>query len=441
LQGKGSADKIEYVNDTEPACDAATDALTGLIRALAALPEGVDDAVRIDRIRALEELKAAVAAAQARETAAFVASQRAAQQAAGVQSERIGRGIAAQVALARRMSPSAAQRYVGWCTILTSELPETFAALRAGRVSEARALTVAKETIWLSRAHRGQVDAELAPRLERLGDRAVEAEARKIGYRLDPQGFVARSQAAANDRRVSLRPAPDVMARLTVFAPAAQAVAAYAALTRAADTHTATGDERGRGQLMADLAIERLTGHANASDVPVEVAVVVGADTLLGIDDEPGHLHGYGPIPAATARDLIARPERAWLRRLFSRPDSGDLVTMETRRRLFTDSQRRFLRLRDQTCRTPWCDAPIRHTDHVQPVENGGPSRLDNGASLCAACNYAKQAPGWQAEPAGRTRIVITTPTGHRYHSRAPAPPGRPPESALEQRLRQLLAA
>src|SRR6185437_4704058 len=145
-------------------------------------------------IRLLKEIKAQAAAAQARQTAAFVASQRAEQAAAGVPAERVGRGIAAQVGLARRVSPVHASRYVGWATILTSELPCTFAALQAGRVREWRAMLVARETLFLSREHRAVVDAELAPQFEQWGDGRVEREAKKLAYRLDPDGYLARTR-------------------------------------------------------------------------------------------------------------------------------------------------------------------------------------------------------------------------------------------------------
>src|SRR5579875_3509513 len=148
--------------------------LAGWLRALGGLAQDVPDPIRIARIRQLEELKGAVAAAQARETAAFVAAQRADQATAGVPAERIGRGIAAQVALARRISPHRAHREVAWSVILTRELPYTFAQLATGRTSEWRALLVARETAWLSRADRATVDRELGPRLEGLGDRQVE---------------------------------------------------------------------------------------------------------------------------------------------------------------------------------------------------------------------------------------------------------------------------
>lgn len=413
--------------------------MRALIAALTQPRPGVDDYTRVDRIRALEELKSAAAAAQARETAAFAASQRAEQQAAGVAAQRVGRGIAAQVGLARRVSPFHAARYVGWATILTSELPGTFAALPGGRVGEWRAMIVARETGWLSREHRAQVDRELAPRLEQLGDRRVEAEAKKLAYRLDPHGHLDRIRGAESDRRVTLRPAPDMMARLTALLPVAQGVAAYAALTRAADTDAAAGrDGRGRGQVMADTLVERVTGQAAAPDVPVEIHLVMTAESLLGGSNEPAHLDGYGPLPAATARHLVHGPAEStprWIRRLFTQPGTGELVAMETRRRCFTAGQRRFLRLRDQQCRTPWCAAPIRHTDHITPVAQGGRTEIGNGQGYCQACNHAKQALRWTAHPDGPETVTIT-PTGHHYRSRPPDPPRTtPPTSPIEQRL------
>lgn len=412
------------------------ESLTRVIDALGRLEQPVDDATRIDRIRLLEELKAATAAAQVIETAAFVSSQRAGQAAAGLRPERVGRGIAAQVALARRISPYAAQRYVGWAMILTSELPATLAELRAGRTNEWRAMLVARETVLLSRAQRAEVDAELAPRLGQLGDKRTEAEARKIAYRLDPHGFLARARAAANDRQVSLRPAPDAMARLTALLPVGQGVATYAALSRAADTPTGVGDEpgRGRGQIMADTLVERVTGQATAQDVPVTVNVTISDDALLGGGDEPAHVDDYGPVPAGVARDLVRRPAPEtpmWIRRLYTRPGTGELLAMDAKRRAFAPGQRRFVRVRDQWCRTSWCEASIRHTDHVVRAEDGGATCIGNAQGKCEACNYAKEAPGWHDavvgdDDVGRA-IETTTPTGHRYRSRAPDPPGRQP--------------
>jgi hypothetical protein len=149
------------------------------------LDQHVTDGERIDRIRLLEELKGALAAAQAREVVAFTASQRADQRVRGVPAERIGRGVAAQVGLARRISPFEATRYVGQVAVLIRELPATFERLTRGQVSEWRVLLVARETAWLSAEHRAIVDAEIAPQLERLGKRATVDLVKKIAYRLD----------------------------------------------------------------------------------------------------------------------------------------------------------------------------------------------------------------------------------------------------------------
>jgi hypothetical protein len=217
-------------------------------------------------------------------------------------------------------------------------------------------------------------------------------------------------------------------------------VAAYAALVRAADAARAAGDPRSRGQVMADTLVERLTGQATAAAVPVEVDVVITDRTLLDASGpgggEPAWLPGHGPVPAGWARDLIEtsadQHARVTLRRLFTHPRTGELVALDARSRTFPDGLRRFLRLRDQTCRTSWCDAPVRHADHIVPREAGGATSAANGQGLCEQCNYAKQAPGWRSAttPAGAARpheVVTATPTGHAYRSRAPGQPGAPP--------------
>ena len=188
--------------------DSSVALLTSLIGTLTSMDQGVDDAVRIDRIALLEKLKSAAAAAQAVKSVAFAASQRAQQLALKVPAQRADRGIAAQVALARRTSPFEARRHFGWSRILITELPQTFATLQAGDTTEWRAMIVARETAWLSRENRAAVDQELAPQLAELGNRRVEAAVRTIAYRRDPQGYVERLGKAESERRVSVRPAP-----------------------------------------------------------------------------------------------------------------------------------------------------------------------------------------------------------------------------------------
>jgi hypothetical protein len=390
------------------------------------LPVG---AAAIDELCALEELSNAIAARRARVTASFVAGQKADQFAQGVPADRVGRGVAAQVGLARRISPYEATRYVGQVQIVTTELPQTFARLEAGEVSEWRVLKVAEHTAWLSREHRLAVDAEIAPQLQRLGTRAIVNRTRAIGYRLDPRGYMDRLRQAESERRVSVRPTLDCMATLSTHISMKQAVAGYASLSSYADLHVGIGDEtRTRDQIMADTMIERITGQATANAVPVEVNLIMTDHTLLNYGDdadEPAHLVGGGAIPAELARRIVDDADTFFLRRLFTSPRTGQLAAMETKARLFTANQRKFLLVRDQTCRTPWCDAPIRHADHITPADDGGETSIANGQGLCQACNHAKQAPGWRQEVDDQGTVTTTTPTGHRYQSQSPAPPGQ----------------
>jgi hypothetical protein len=123
--------------------------------------------------------------------------------------------------------------------------------------------------------------------------------------------------------------------------------------------------------------------------------VVITDESLLGGADEPARVAGYGPVPATVARGLIAsavrdKASRATLRRLYKHPRSGALVAMESRARLFPKGLARFIDLRDDTCRTPYCDAPIRHHDHATPHHRDGPTSAVNGLGECERCNYAK---------------------------------------------------
>ena len=409
---------------------------------LAFLDDDVTDAERIDQLRALEELKAATAAAQARVTAGLDESVRAERAARGVPASERARGIGAQVALARRDSPSRGGRHLGFARALVTEMPHTLAALTDGALSEWRATLLVRETACLSRDDRSRVDAELCAdptTLAGLGDRAVGEAARRAAYRLDPQSAVARTNRAESERGVTLRPAPETMSYLTGLLPVPQGVAAYAALSAAADEARAAGDPRSRGQVMADTLVERVTGQATAAGTPVAVNLVMTERSLLAGDDEPAEIVGYGPVPADTARDLLRRHTetddpagQAWLRRVFTHPATGELVALQAKAEAFPPALRQLLVFRDLTCRTPWCDAPVRHADHVRRRADGGETSAGNGQGLCEQCNYVKEAAGWAAveHPSSRPGhhvVETSTPTGHRYRSRPPPLPGAPP--------------
>jgi len=459
-----------------------------------AVPEGYEESL-VSRIRVMEDLKGALAADQARAALALDTARRRAEASVGVPADQRGRGVGAEVALARRESPHQGSRLLGVSRTLVNDMPHTLVALESGVLNEWRATVIVRETICLSTENRQLVDLELAAdpmALEGVGTQ-------KIALRLEPEAAVARARKAVSERYVSCRPAPDTMAYLTALLPAPEAISAYSALSRHADTQVSTGEGhgRGRGQLMADAFVERLTGSP-AGSVRTEVQLIMTDRTLLEGDSEPAYLPGYGCVPAQYARDLLrggpnsrgtsrgnaadtgnpadtcspkgslgnadGADDRAgrrsrrktsltdgagntttvrrdgagevddptvqvWLRRLYTAPDTGELVAMESNARLFPPRLRRLIAARDATCRTPYCDAPIRHTDHIIPWRLAGTTSADIGQGLCESCNYIKEALGWSSQPLPGPRHAIErrTPTGHSYVSQAPPLPGAPP--------------
>jgi hypothetical protein len=482
---------------------------------------GWSDRDRLAVVTALEDLKAASAAAQARVTVAFDASHRAAHAddlrpvhaTSGVgptgsgsaqepcPSRREGRGVAEMVALARRESPTRGDQHLGRAKALVNEMPLLHGLLTRGQVSEWVATKVVQGTATLTREDRQTADARLARVLPGLGPNGAAAAARRVAAELDAASVVRRMAAAVGSRRVTVRPAPAGMAYLTVLAPLVEAVGAFAALGRDADAVVGGhGSEpsggRSRGQLMSDLAIGRMGGLTPGQVQPVEIQLVMSDTSLLGqgstardagpggrrsSEQAPVEVVGFGPVPAAFVRDRLrhgtaaTRPsgrspeaERrcgnghlvdldppplvpgepgpatdpglqeasVWLRRLYTSPDGRDLVAMDSRRRTFGGLLRHFLVLRDQTCRVPWCEAPIRAIDHATPAARGGPTDAHQGDATCVRHNTVKEEPGWaftvthdgldpgeQIGPADRHRphtMRIRTPAGTAYTSTAP---------------------
>lgn len=424
--------------------------------------DGLTPTELLEVIARAEAIKASAAALQARATVRFVDEQDADADAAAARGQASAREVAgkrraarSQVALARRCSPTQGSRHVGLARALASELPETMAALTRGEVSEWRATIVAKETACLDPHDRREADRRLAPDLTRMGDRAVGDAARRACLDLDAESVVRRRSRAVASRSVTVRPAPDGMAWLSILGRMADVVGAHASLMAGEKARfVATGDpvadraraedDRSRGAWMADTALERLSGRTEGQAQPVEVNLVMDESALFPAQADARHsgcaddgsgectsthheegwaeMPGWGAVPASMAREHLlrmlgeddprqqGRPEgdeesppgsgRAgfWLRRLWASPDGRDLVGMDSRRRFFGGGLRRLLELRDPRCRVPWCDAPARQVDHIHSAGEGGATSAANGAGLCQCHNLVKEEPGWSAE-------------------------------------------
>ncbi|HEX6197361.1 MAG TPA: DUF222 domain-containing protein [Jiangellaceae bacterium] len=174
-------------------------------------------------------------------------------------------------------------------------------------------------------------------------------------------------------------------------------------------------------------------GAGDSSEAVAELAqpgAGVGADS---VERDPGRRcgpafgwHQTSCGCTSTEQQTAGSAARMWVRRLFTDPAAGVVTDCDPRRRRFTGVLARMLVYRDQRCRNVFCDAPIRHLDHIESYAGGGPTTPINGQGLCARCNYVRQMPGWTSRVIDPRRhiVEITTPTGHTYRSPAPAAPG-----------------
>ncbi|MCS3781062.1 HNH endonuclease [Tsukamurella ocularis] len=351
--------------------------------------------------------------------------------AAGLPQDRWQQGVAAEVGLALHVAPNTAAKFVHRAVELEKTMPHTRARLREGDLTPEAIPVIIGGLAHLDASDRHVADAQLCTdpaTLAGMGLKQLAARVEQVAYRLDAEATVDRNASAEKDRTVTIRPLPEGMARVSLLLPVAQGVGVYAALRKHAANLIGIGaDLRTRGQIMADTAFARITGREAAAGQPVTVNLTMPATVLLGDRSGTAHLDGGGTMPAEIARNLIGRATAAgvaWVKRLYVAPESGAVVGMDSRARCFPDGLAEMIRARDRYCRTPYCDAPIAHTDHVVPHAAGGPTEFQNGQGLCAACNYAKEATGWTSrvvpDASGRHTVVTRTPSGHHHRSTAP---------------------
>ncbi|MDQ3156754.1 MAG: DUF222 domain-containing protein [Actinomycetota bacterium] len=369
-------------------------------------------AQRIDAIKAFELVIRAAQAGQAAQIAALD-SERAAQMGLGRGDHSLS--VIGEVALARNISPWAAGTQYGFAVGL-ARMPKTAAVLAAGGISEPSARAVVRESTGLDTSQAGRLDNCLSGRLEGLTHRRAGALARHYAIEIDTVAATERAKANRADRFVSLFPDTDGVAVLQIRGPADQLQAAYNALAKAAATAKAAGDARTSGQVMCDEFVQRVTGATKATDLNIEIGLIMTMGNLLDEDDSPCVLPGFGPIPASLASSIIRSGHQSWIRRLYTDPIDHSLTDCDQAHRRFSGSVAKSITIRDQRCRQPGCDSPIKHLDHVIAFHTGGPTARDNGQGLCVRSHTFKHLPGWKVVPDGHD-IVWRTPTGHTYRS------------------------
>lgn len=401
----------------------------------AGLAHGADAVDLLAGVEALERVKSAAAAAEVALTAGFAdlcaRDEGAGRAPTGRRTPPLAMSVGAEVGAATSGSPWAGEQRVLLSRRLRDDLPRTLDALARGDLTEDRAFAVAREVAHLGPDQRRQVDDDLAPRLPGLGDARLRQAVRRSCLTVAADAEAVRHRHARADRRVTSKRLNDGTGQLVATLPLEHLAAVRAALDAAAATARSAGDDRTGGQVRADTLVARLTGQNPVTDAtPVRVELVIGIESLIGDGTEPGLVLGEGFLPAALCIDLVRRASaaaKASLRRLFASPTDRALVAMESTARRFDGALAELLDLRDQSiCRTTWCDATIRHHDHVVPAARGGATSAENGQGLCERCNYLKESPGWSSwtcHPPGSELHEVHTATEHLRLTRSTAPP------------------
>jgi hypothetical protein len=299
--------------------------------------------------------------------------------------------------------------------LLRQRAPQTWAAFGEGEVSAANARCVAAtlDSLPVNPATDAALDAK-ALEWALLPPARFKGRLHTLRERLHPISLAERHQEAVKGRRVWRENDRDGMAWLGVQLRAPDAETGWQRIDAAAH-HLADqpGETRTLDQLRADVVADLLTGRLDPATAPrVEVGVLIPMMTLLGLSEEPATLDGYGPIDADTARRLTAHAPS--FHRILTHPVTSTILDVDRASYRPPADLKRWLALRDGTCRFFGCGRPARHCDidHTTGWAQGGTTSATNLAHLSKRHHTLKDQSRWKVEQHPGGTLTWTSPTG-----------------------------
>ncbi len=356
-----------------------------------------------------------------------------------------------EIGAALRLSGQVARAKLKNAEQLCHRLPATFDALADGQIAVLQATAITEASFELDDALLPRYEARVLTRAPEQSLSQLKQSAKRAVTSLNPTTAEAKRQKALHDRHVRLIPAENGMAWLTSLLPAADAKAIYARIDGAARMAPRT-DPRSADELRADALVNGILNGVQG-DLPTahgrqpRVSVIIGLDSLVGKDNEPGWLDGYGAVTAAYAREIAHDPTGTW-RRLVTDPVSGQLLDYGTTRYRPPRHLADHVIARDGECAFPFCAHSAAHADldHIDEFPQG-PTSADNLQPLHRRHHNSKTHGGWKADRDPTTgNTVWTSPQGRTYPSRSPdrwtnpgywstpeSPPAAEPDGAADR--------
>ena len=412
---------------------------SGVVAAALIAPPGPEVITALDRVR-INQLKPSAVAdllvAWERQ-AAYVAScscdavAAAAKAVRSVENHRTAderdlaeRAVRCEVAAAVRMSDSVADDRIMVGDALSGRLSMVAEALRSGDINYWHASAICDVTSGLTDEQAVWVARRVLPRARKQSMTQLRVSLRRALALITPDRTRKNAATARTQHDVDYFRRDDGQAELRVVGDAADVLAIYATIQDAARKLGAVekGSEtpRSAGQLRVAALLALVTGTmSDLDDRPYKVTVNVTMDlpTLLGLQDRPAELAGYGPLPASVARDLAM--DGAW-RRLLHDPVTGGLLDLGRRQYRPSAALARYVRARDRTCIFPFCNrrAETCDLDHAVPHRtdgSGGATCRHNLHPLCPKHHRIKHETGWTLQTSNTEPPVWISPLGRHY--------------------------
>ncbi|WP_166806242.1 HNH endonuclease [Cryobacterium cheniae] len=340
------------------------------------------------------------------------------------------REFSSELACTLRIPEPTAVGLIAESRALAEDLPGTRAALEAGEISYRHAQVLIGQACSVPEAALPAFEEALLPAARTLTAAKLKHKARVLRERLHPESITARRQKSFSERTSWVQAEPDGMATLTVTTSADVVHSIFARANDAALSLVGPGEPRTltqvRTDVISDLLVDGVTPSGIGKGIRATVQITVPVMTLLGHSEEPGYLEGYGPIDPDTARDLASRAPS--FTRILVHPETGVVLSVGRERYKVPKALRRFLRLRDETCRFAGCNQPARiaDLDHTHEWQDLGHTAHDNLAHLCPGCHALKSETGWTVnqEPGG----ILTwhSPTGRPFVTEPATPIATP---------------